>query len=400
MGVSALCQEMKILYVCSADLSGEYGSIGSVRHIMEVSENLLELGHDLVLLAPRFRKKYQDITNLRITYVPLIPLRFLRTISYELIAPLFILYFLLAFRPDIVYWRQAYWTVAPVLLAKFFRKKIIVEVNGVTLEEVETEPLHWLRKKTILAFESFNYRNASHLIVVAPRIKEILLRTYGLNSAKVTPMLNGVNTSRMKPLPQREVKKKLGISPDCEVVGFVGYLFPWSGIEILIDAAPLIKREIPNTKFLVIGHGIWGEGLPALARSKGVEKDFMFTGKISWTSLPIYLNTFDIGVAPYTKEIHNKSGSSLKILEYFACGKPVVTTDTDSIPEVVTIKENGLGIAVPPEDAGALAEAIVKLLKDKVLLQMIGMRCRSYVEKKRSWRKVAEKTSELMREVY
>jgi hypothetical protein len=45
---------MKILYICSADLSGETGSLGSVRHIFEVSENLCRMGNKIKLIAPNY----------------------------------------------------------------------------------------------------------------------------------------------------------------------------------------------------------------------------------------------------------------------------------------------------------------------------------------------------------
>lgn len=387
---------MKILYICSADLSGQFGSLGSVRHIMEVAENLLKLGHNLILIAPRFRKKYPDKTSVRLTYVPLIPVRFFRTIIYELLSPLYMLFYIIIFHPQIIYWRQSYLTIAPVLLARLLGKKIVVEVNGVTLEEVESEPLNWLRKKAILTFEDFNYRFASHLIVVAPRIKDIISRAYGLASRKVTVLLNGVNIDKIRPLSKLETRKKLGLTADSKIVGFIGHLFPWSGIEVLINAAPLIKNQIPNTKFLIIGHGKWGKKLPDHARLKGMENDFIFTGKIHWNLIHLYINSFDIGVAPYTQSIDTKSGSSLKILEYLACGKPVVASKTDSIPEIMTLKEKNLGILVPPEKPDALAKAIVKLLKDKSFLEHVSIRCRSYVEKERSWIEVAKKTQKLL----
>jgi glycosyltransferase involved in cell wall biosynthesis len=378
---------MKILYICSADLSGTFGSLGSVRHIMEVSENLIVPGY----------ARYPHSTPIKLIYVPIIRVRFLRTLIYEFLAPFFALFHLFIWRPDIVYWRQAYLTVSPVLLSRLFGKKIIAEVNGLTIDEVESEPLSKIRKKIILAFEKFNYRFSSHLICVAPKIRARILEHYHLPKGKASVILNGVNSDRMPVMDIREAKTRIGLDADKYIVGFVGHLFPWDGIEYLIEAAPEIVHEIKNVCFLIIGHGRWGEHLPELADQKGLSKYFVFAGKVPWEKLYIYVNAFDVATAPYSKEINFQSGrSSLKILEYFACKKPVVASRTDVIPEVVDLTERGLGITVTPEDPGALAKAILRLLKNEEMREEIGKEGRNYVERERSWKIVAKKIQTIM----
>jgi glycosyltransferase involved in cell wall biosynthesis len=292
-----------------------------------------------------------------------------------------------------VYWRQAYLTIFPVLLSRLFGKKILTEVNGLTLDEVESEPLSRLRKMVILAFERFNYRFSSHLICVAPQIRARILEYYRLPEDKVSVILNGVNSDRMPIMDHVEAKKKIGLDPGIRVVGFVGHFFPWDGIEYLIDAAPQIIKEINNVRFLIIGHGRWGEHLLKLAEERGLAENFIFPGKVDWGKLYLYINAFDVATAPYSKAINFQSGrSSLKILEYFACKKPVVASETKVIPEVVDLTKKGLGIIVKPEDAGALARAIIRLLKNDVLREQMGKDGRSYVKQERSWKIVAQKT--------
>jgi glycosyltransferase involved in cell wall biosynthesis len=388
---------MKILYLCSADLSGTSGSLGSVRHIMEVSENLSRLGNEVRLIVPSYAR-YPHPTPVRITYVPIIRLRFLRTLTYELFSPFFIMAQLVFWRPHVVYWRQAYLTVSPALLSRLLGKKIITEVNGLTIDEVESEPLSRLRKGIILTFETVNYRASNHLICVAPQIRDRILEHYGLPPDKVSVILNGVNSERMPVMDPREARSKIGLNPELQVVGFVGHLFPWDGIEYLIEAARRIIEETEDVRFLIIGHGLWGEHLPELVRQRGLEEYFIFTGKVPWERLYLYVNAFDVATAPYSRAINFQSGrSSLKILEYFACKKPVVASRTEVIPEVVDIKERQLGITVQPEDPNALAEAILRLLRDDVLRRNMGEEGRGYVESERSWKIVAQRTRDIMK---
>jgi glycosyltransferase involved in cell wall biosynthesis len=391
-----LREDMKILYICSADLSGETGSLGSVRHIMEVSGNLKKLGNQVKLIVPRYAR-YNQPTPVDIIYVPIIKLKFLRTFIYELLAPLFFLAYLTFWRPDIIYWRQAYLTFFPVFLSKLCGKIIITEVNGLTIDEVASETLNPLRKKIILRFEKFNYKYSSHLICVAPNIKERIIAHYNIEKDKVSVILNGVNSDRMPILNIKEAKKKIGIDPDVAVVGFVGHFFPWDGIEYLIEAADEIVKKKKDVLFLIIGHGRWGEHLQPLVDRKGLSKYFTFTGKVTWEQLYVYVNAFDVATAPYSMEINSQSGrSSLKILEYFACEKPVVASKTEVIPEIKDIDEMGLGITISPENHKALAAALLELLENDSLRKKMGRGGREYVSKKRSWMVVAEKTQAIV----
>ncbi|MBW2076844.1 MAG: hypothetical protein DRG87_05665 [Deltaproteobacteria bacterium] len=387
---------MKILYLCSADLSGTSGSLGSVRHIMEVSENLYRLGNEVRLIVPGYAR-YPHPTPVRIAYVPIIPLRFLRTLIYELFSPFFIMVQLVFWRPHVVYWRQAYLTVFPALLSRLLGKAIITEVNGLTIDEVESEPLSRLRKRVILAFESLNYRASSHLICVAPGIRDRILEHYRLPRVRVSVILNGVNSDRMPVMDPKEARRKIGLNQDLQVVGFVGHFFPWDGIEYLIEAASRITEETEDVRFLIVGHGLWGEHLPELVRQKSLEEYFIFTGKVPWEKLYLYVNAFDVATAPYSRAINFQSGrSSLKILEYFACKKPVVASRTGVIPEIVDLEKRGLGITVKPEDASALAESILRLLRDDVLRRNMGDEGRNYVERERNWKIVAQRTQDIM----
>jgi glycosyltransferase involved in cell wall biosynthesis len=371
--------------------------MGSVRHIMEVSENLCRLGHRVHLVVPGYAR-YHHETPVKILYVPLLNLRFLRTIMFELLSPVFVIAQFIFWRPAIVYWRQALLTIFPVLLSRIFGRDIITEVNGLTMDELESEPLPEMRKRFILACEWFNYRFSTHLICVAPQIRSRILSRYRLPGKKVSVILNGVNAERMPLLEPADAKKQIGLDPCCPVIGFVGHLFPWDGVEFLIAAAPQVIAEFPDVKFMIVGHGQWGTHLADLAVQHGVSGQFVFTGKVQWERLYIYVNAFDIATAPYAMAINTQSGrSSLKILEYFACKKPVVATETTAIPEIVDLHEKGLGITVAAENKDALAHALIELLGDAPRRAAMGSNGRAYVLGERSWTIVARRIDALMK---
>ena len=209
--------------------------------------------------------------------------------------------------------------------------------------------------------------------------------------------MNGVNSDKMPVISSKKAKKTIGIDPKAKVIGFVGHFFPWDGIEYLIEAASIVVKTEKNIIFLIVGHGKWGDHLPELVAQKGLAKYFIFTGKVPWENLYLYVNSFDIATAPYSKTINSRSGrSSLKILEYFACQKTVVASKTQVIPEIIDLEKKQFGITVPAENVQALAEAILHLLKNQALLQKMGQESRVYVKKERSWKQVAVSTLQII----
>jgi glycosyltransferase involved in cell wall biosynthesis len=88
--------------------------------------------------------------------------------------------------------------------------------------------------------------------------------------------------------------------------------------------------------------------------------------------------------------------SSLKILEYFACKKPVVATQTSVIPEIVDLDKKKFGITIPSENPLALAQAILSLIKNETHLAQMGQNGRDYVKNERSWKQVALSTLQII----
>ena len=145
----------------------------------------------------------------------------------------------------------------------------------------------------------------------------------------------------------------------------------------------------PGTVFLVVGDGEVKEELIGLVRSSGISQTFVFAGRVPYEEVPLYIAASDVCVAPGTRELCETIGiSRLKVVEYMACGRPVVATDMDG---ACLVRESNGGILVPLEDSAALAKAIVELLRDGDLRRIMGESGRRYVVENLSWDIVARK---------
>jgi phosphatidylinositol alpha-mannosyltransferase len=165
---------------------------------------------------------------------------------------------------------------------------------------------------------------------------------------------------------------------------FLGRLEHRKGLKYLLEAYQTVKREVPNSRLIVVGSGT--------RLRKGYEKfveqnhlaDVVFAGYISEEDKPCYFKTADIYCAPSTG--HESQG--IVLLEAMASGTPIVASNIEGYASVVTNGQEGL--LVPPKNSAELAKALVFLLKDKSLRQQMGAKGRVTAEQY-SWERVAQK---------
>ncbi len=380
---------MKIYATAFSDLSGEMSTPGGMVHLVEVCRNLQTMGNDLTLFVSS-RKPYKGDLPFKVVYLPYIDIRFVAA----LMQPFFLFIYLLVYgireRCDLIYENTVAYSVSGAIAAKILGIKHCMHVHGFYTEEMEMGGHGSFRVWLVAMTERINYALTDALFCVTPVVRDKVEEKYRIRPGVAHFIYNGVDAERCRPIPKNEAADKLGLDPIKKYVGFIGYLFPWSGIEKLIDAAPAILKEVPDTIFVVVGHGIWGDHLPGLAREKGVAEKFIFTGYQPWDKIPLYSSLFDVGVTPYPGEKGvGRYRSSMKTLEYSAAGTPVVITRCEGVSDIV---ENAhCGIVVDPNDNGELADAIIKLLRDDNLREELGINGRKLIESEYTWKHVAKK---------
>lgn len=209
----------------------------------------------------------------------------------------------------------------------------------------------------------------------------------GINESKIFVVGNGTDISHFRPIKRDKALKAMGLKPDYYYVGFIGGLSKWQGIDLILRAAPMILKETPWVRFLIIGDGPEYKNLRSLSRKVRIEKECIFTGSVSYEKAPFYINSFDVAIAPFIRERNEEIGlSPLKIRDYAACGTPIVAS---KIKGLEIIEENNIGILVDPEDEKKMVNAIIILLKNPEVRKEMGERARELAEKEFSWRKIA-----------
>jgi len=278
---------------------------------------------------------------------------------------------------------------------------LVVEVNGLLDVEAEILGKAKRRGKVTAAVKSrlrrSFYARASRVVTVTPGLAKALQLRYGLPPEKVVVVPNGADTDLLRPQDAAAAKGALGIPADRPTVGFVGTLYPWHGLQYLVGAAPPLVGLHPEILFLVVGDGpIRGE-LEAHVKAAGMVRNFRFTGRVDHEAVPGFVNASDVCVSLIDAERYReKYGfSPLKLYEYLACGRPVVATRTAGFD---ILEEFLCGLLVNPRDPLEVSSAILSLLHNPGRRTEMGGRARKVAEERYSWRSVAERLLEVMRE--
>lgn len=232
----------------------------------------------------------------------------------------------------------------------------------------------WWRNPSLLY--PFQWRWADQVIVHAVAERERLVGEHGypLERTNVIP-IGSFNAYRSW--------GGLGHSERPATVLFFGRLWEYKGLRYLIEAEPLITREIPDARIVIAGHGESFE--PYRQAMVNADRFEVHNHHIPDRMVAELFEQASVVVLPYTEA--SQSG-----VVSIACafGKPVVATKVGGIPDVVQHGETGY--LVPPRDRDSLAEAIISLLKDEKKRHEMGRRAWNKAQTDLSWSAIAEKT--------
>ncbi len=199
-------------------------------------------------------------------------------------------------------------------------------------------------------------KDTDRIVVPSSFLKNIIVRGLGARPGRIDVIPNGIDLSRFRSVrPQPGPAASLGYGPKDRLVGITANLVPVKNHRLLLEAVPVVLRAVPRARFLLIGEGPLKSELRALAESLGISSAVRFLGYRSDVRELIPL--LDAGLLCSRMETHG-----IALIEMMAAGVPVAAPAVGGIPEIIRDGENGLLFA--PADAGGLAEALIRILRD------------------------------------
>lgn len=296
-------------------------------------------------------------------------------------------------RPAFIYERASIYATAGVKLAEKFNVPHIVELNAPLAVEQSAYRATGFGELAAQA-ERWTLTHADAVLVVSAELRKHVL-SLGVKPGRVHVFPNGVNPELFCPAkldPALRRKLKLGDGP---VLGFVGGLRPWHGVEVLPALLARLSKRHPGVRLVIAGDGQLRGALERGFKQRGLAKQVLFTNALLHEDVPAVIRQFDLALAPYPKPDHDFYFSPLKLFEYMACGVPVVAADLGQISEVVT--DGSTGLLYPPGNLNALVSRCEKLIANPALRTAIGKAAARLVHRKFTWDHNAARVVELAR---
>ncbi len=387
---------MKILYICPDTGIDVLGSKGSSIHVREMIAAFARARHDVDLVAPRLTKvdalpaaveahvhrvrvpdSVQEAKTRIGTWVTdrhtetSLP-KDVRRILYDQHLVDWLDTAFAPSPPDVIYVRASLLSTAGIQLAARTHRPLVVELN------------------TPLADEQQNYRSgalgllyraterellcAATLVVVVSDALAAHAIALGVDRKRVIVAPNAIDPTRFTPRVSARNKP---------VLGFVGGLRAWHGVEALPGVLARIREQVPNAQLVVAGDGPLREELRLRAVALGLGDAVTLLGAVDHHRMPDVIRSFSVGLAPYPQLDHEFYFSPMKVFEYLGCGVPVVASDVGQLSHIIEHQHHAL--LTPAGDATALADACCQLLLDPDKANRLGSNGAELVHRRYTW---------------
>ncbi len=239
----------------------------------------------------------------------------------------------------------------------------------------DPEPHIGEKRLSTEVMNSLAVKHAKQVIVHAEALRELVINKLGVPRHRVNVIPQGERYSAFKPWRRSNVSEE-------NLILFFGRIVDYKGLEYLIRAQPLVKREVPDARVVIAGDGDLGKYRPLITDIGGF---LIYNRFITSEEGAELFQRCKVVVLPYIEA----SQTGVAQVAY-GFGKPVIATNVGGLPEIVLHGETGL--IVPPKDSRALANAVVHLLKDDTFRRRMGEQGRLKLESEYSWDSIAQKT--------
>jgi glycogen(starch) synthase len=254
--------------------------------------------------------------------------------------------------------------------------------NGLyTGEQRYISDIEWL-----LTYEAWK------VICCSRYMEEEVKHVFQVPGDKIEIIPNGIRPEAYQPLSQYSFREQLHLSPEEKIVFYIGRLVQEKGIQILLEAAPLILERFPQTTFAIAGKGPFEVHLKNQTREMGLGGKVHFLGYIDDQARNDLYHAAAAAVFP---SLYEPFG--IVALEAMASGTPVVVSSVGGLDEIVEHEKDGL--KVYPNDARSLAEQVCRILSAEDWAASLAENAHDKAVNNYSWKKIARQTSELYEEI-
>ncbi len=265
------------------------------------------------------------------------------------------------------------------LLGKFKRVPFVLEVRDIWPDSIvasdvgsdETLLIRALRK-----IASFLYRSSDHIVVVTSAFKSYLIENLETSVEKISIVQNGIETDFFASNNGIEkTRAKLGVEGKF-VLSYIGTHGFAHGLGTALRAAALLNEVCHEIVIIFVGEGAEKKNLVAEAEKSNLS-NVVFLDSQPRHKIPSIIRASDVCMVLLKKRDIFKTVIPTKMLEFLACGRPVILGVDGQARKILEVAQ--AGIYIPPEDPNALVEAALLLFSDSKLRKKLGENGQRYV---------------------
>lgn len=387
---------MRILVLCSMDLRKKGAD---KTHIIEICKNLYKLGNELLLIAPGYFPLNNIKEDFPIHYIEVGRKSYFSYLNYHLKLQILFNKFLDDFKPDVIYNRDILNSFLLYRIASRKNIPFIIEKNSVIYEEFKSRGFNIILVGGGNFLEKMSCLYCDGIVTVTKSVKEELIKRHKIEGEKIIVVPNGANHELFIPMDRDILRDELKLNKNSFVIGFTGSFAPWQGLDLLVEAAKIVKEEYGyyNIKYLLVGDGEMKGKILNLIDAYNLTQDFILPGRVDYKDVPKYINASDVVVVVIKSKLRGiKYFSPLKFFEYAFCGVPIIFSD-NILGEELSEFKNKLGYEIKEDDPRELAKIILDTYRNVDLLRRNINEIRDYLVQNYSWLSSAKKVEEFLK---
>ena len=282
---------------------------------------------------------------------------------------------------DIIHFQKCFSHAAlPALWAAYRqRKPVHYDWDDWEYEIYNYRPVNKAMGRSIDRFEKLVPRLVDTVTVASRSLRDLCIERgvredrifeghVGADLEMFSPDIDGSGVRRMHDL-------------ESPIVLYLGQLHGAQYAELFIHAAKQILSSRDGVNFVIVGSGDRFGELHSLTERLGLGSKVVFTGAVNHEMVPQYIAAADVVVACFEDNKQTRTKSPLKIVEYLASGKAIVSSNVGEVPNML----HECGILAMPGDAESLAHGIKKLIDDPQLRKELGQKARKRAVEKYNW---------------
>ena len=236
-----------------------------------------------------------------------------------------------------------------------------------------------------------HFRPHADGITVTSRALHDRAVSLGIPRSRVRHVPSGADIETIRPLPKGESRRLLGFPEDGKIIEFIGFIN--YDFDLLIRSFPRVQKEFPDVNLLLVGQS--SPLTTKICKECGISRGILEIGIAPFEKLPVYLACADVLLLPFTDKICNIGRGPIKLGDYMAAGRPIVTQPVGDL-RFCFDESAPIGL-LAGNTTEEFARAICELLADPERADAYGRNARRLAEEKYSWDLVTDRLEEAYR---